>query len=227
MRAQEQADVDVVAEIDAGDLVAGERVAVPRDRHDEGAAATLELQHVRARDRRLHLFGVRTGGAAELHGREAVAVRCDIHVLGAGVEAGPDHDPELAVRIDPGALESGVRRDKEVAGHLSPREMELVFPDPHVRAGRGQAVGLRGGVVAGGPRKRWRTDVAVRLEVTETGFGSGARREGDEGHEGKHAGGGQLHGRGLYNKRLVCFGQASADIWVRRSRDLRSGNQQG
>ena len=159
-----------------------ERVAEPRDGHDVGAAAPLELElHVARRDAvaRLHLLRHRAGRAAELEREHPVAVRGRRDVRARSARARADRPAHLAVRLHAAAHEPCARREDEVARHPPPDEVEVVAVGPHVRAGAGDAyVSVRGierdsaGAAAG-------ADVGLALEDAELGVGD--RRNQGEG----------------------------------------------
>ena len=96
---------------------------------------------------------------------EAVAVHRGVGVRRVGVEARARDDARLAVRVDPVPDELQPRLEDEVALEALPGEVELVPRTPHVDAGGGEPVLLRGGVVRGRPRQPGRADVGARLEL--------------------------------------------------------------
>ena len=130
VRAQREADQDLVTETDVGDLDDGEGVAVLGGREDVGATLAFELDDVRPLDRHLLLLGDRSLGAAELERGQAIAVDDAVDVRRVGVLVRPDHPAGLAMRIHALAEELDARLQDEVPGHALPDEVELVALAP-------------------------------------------------------------------------------------------------
>ncbi len=168
VRAEEETHVHLVAERPAR-ATCVVRNGSPKRATDivKRAALPLELHHVGARHVRAHLLRSGPLRAAELQRGEAVAVDGGVGVGRVGVQARADDHARLAVRVGALAQEREPRLEDEVALQLLPGEVELVAWTPHVHAGCGEGVFLRGRVVAGRAGELRRTDVAVLLEVAE------------------------------------------------------------
>jgi hypothetical protein len=186
VRAQEEADIDLVAEIHVLDLARREEVSEPRDGERVRAALARELDDVGALDGGDDLLRLRSLRAAELQRRQAVAVDGAVHVRRVVVERLARDPPELAVVIDALAHELDPGLEDEIALHLPPGEVELIARPPHVRARRGEDVLLGRGVPGRGAGAAGRPHVAVALELPEAAALGERGHGGDEREHGEH-----------------------------------------
>ena len=124
--------------------------AVPADRKSDRRALPHHFQLVlrRAVERKVQGVGDITPGVAPLHRRHAVAVNHQVDVRGIRVEGLPQHDPRLAM-LHAFAQKSHGGRDGDIARHLAPDVLKLVFLGPDVGAGAGNPVLPGGGVEPG------------------------------------------------------------------------------
>ncbi len=194
VRADEQSDVDLVAQLQSPQVLARERLPEAGHRHGVGAVAAGELDDLRRAHARPHLFRHRPRRAPELERRQAVSVHGHAGVGGVRLESRA-HDPaRLAVRMRALADQLRCGGEDEIAAQPSPDEVELVAVVPHVGAGAAEGVLLAHGVVGGGAGAARRADVRLALEDAHRrpGGQDGRRRAP---HQGSHEQrGGDRHG---------------------------------
>ena len=87
-----------------------------------------------------------------------------IGVGGLGIEALTNEQARLAMGIAAGADPANVRRERDIARHPLPDEVQRVFAKPHILAAAGNEIALRPGVIGDRARHTDGADVAMPLE---------------------------------------------------------------
>ena len=167
VRADEQAHINGLAQVNIGDLNSLERPAVSRRRHDIGMAFSLQLDDIRAGLGGSRFPGRAAGCAAELERNQPIAVDAGAYMRRAGIEVCARHPAKLAMRICAFSNKCGPHGHDEIPAHALPNEMEIVVVPPDVRAGCADGIGLLGLSVLTRTGPVDRTDIRLVIELTE------------------------------------------------------------
>ena len=118
----------------------------------------------------------RTLRVAELQRGKAFAVQRHIDVGRIGIEALPDHEHGLAMRIAALLGKCDVCRQRNISADLLPGKLEGIGCEPHVFATAGQCVYVVRGIILRRPGVQHRPNIGVVLEQPE-GRRGGLRAE--------------------------------------------------
>ena len=113
------------------------------DRHGDKVALLLDADPARRGDIGLNLARDAARRLPVLQRGEAVAMNDRVGVGGLGIEALTDEQTRLAMGIAAGADPANVRRQRDIARHPLPDEVQRVFGKPHVLAAAGDEIALR------------------------------------------------------------------------------------
>ncbi len=101
---------------------------------------------------------------AILQRSQAVPVQRRVRVRRIGIQALADHEHRFSVFVHALPEKGDVRRQRDVAGHLLPRELESIVAEPHIPAASGNRVAPFRRVVFHGTRVKNRSDIPAALE---------------------------------------------------------------
>src|SRR5467141_2526377 len=101
---------------------------------------------------------------AILQRSQTAAMQRRVRVRRIGIQALADHEHRFSVFVRALPEKGDVRRQRDVAGHFLPRELESVASKPHVLAAAGDRVASFRRVVFHGTRVKNRSNVSAALE---------------------------------------------------------------
>ena len=167
MRAEVQAGVHLVTQVQAGELAGHERLAVTRGGKNVSGSFPLELEDIGIGNGQGDLPGHGSPAAPELERGQAPAVPGAVRVRGVRVETGTRHPADFAMLHGARAGEFRAGAQEKIPFHFFPGELKFVAAKPHIGAGAGQGIFLPGGVVTGRAGKFGGTDIGVPGEFAQ------------------------------------------------------------